>query len=353
MKVTVEFGSRRISSGDKPYVIAEIGVNHEGSLDQAKQLIEQAKAGGADAAKFQSYKAGLLASRKSPSYWDVTKESTRSQYELFKKFDGFEPQDYEELALHCKKVDLDFMSTPFDDSAIEFLDPLVSVFKVASSDITNFPLLKLVAGKAKPVLLSTGASNMDEIDHAINILMENGCTTVIPMHCILNYPTTPKNTSLRMIKGLRTAYPRNLVGYSDHSVPDQTLTPLMVAWLLGATVLEKHFTGDKTLSGNDHYHSMDQHDLSKFIQTVDKLDVLLGKNRNKETIASEDVARKNARRSIVTAHRIDAGHKLSAKDLIPKRPAIGISPTFWDQVVGRVAARNLEPDHILQWSDLL
>ena len=141
MPVTVTLGSRLIEPQCKPYVIAEIGVNHECSLDLAKSLIEQAKAGGADAAKFQSYKAGTLASKNSPSYWDTSKEATRNQYELFKKYDHFGAEEYIALADHCRSVGIDFISTPFDDDAVKFLDPLVPFFKVASSDLTNIPFL--------------------------------------------------------------------------------------------------------------------------------------------------------------------------------------------------------------------
>ena len=185
----IQLGKRLIQQDSKPYVIAEIGVNHEGSMQQAKIMIEQARTGGADAAKFQSYKAGTLASKHSPSYWDTTKEATRSQYELFQKYDGFGPQEYVELAEHCQKVGIDFISTPFDDQAIEFLDPLVPFFKVASSDLTNTPFLRKIGAKKKPVVLSTGAATLGEVDEAVRELEKFGCPNVVLLHCILNYPT--------------------------------------------------------------------------------------------------------------------------------------------------------------------
>ena len=171
MKINREItlGSRKINQDSLPYVIAEIGVNHEGSLELAKLLIKQAKEGGADAVKFQTYKAETLASKNSPSYWDLSKEKTTSQYKLFKKFDNFDEEDYFELYEYSMKLNIDFLSTPFDMKSIEFLDEIVPFFKIASADINNVPFLRKVASKSKPVILSTGASNKDEINNAIKI----------------------------------------------------------------------------------------------------------------------------------------------------------------------------------------
>ena len=178
----IKLGNRIITTKDKPYIIAEIGVNHEGSLDKAKMLIDQAKCGGADAAKFQSYKAETIASKHSPSYWDTSKESTKTQYELFKKYDVFEPNDYIELSKYCKQKENDFISTPFDDFAIDFLDPIVPFFKIASADITNTPFLRKIANKGKPIILSTGGSTITEINNAIETLERAGCTELVLLH---------------------------------------------------------------------------------------------------------------------------------------------------------------------------
>ena len=352
MSAQIDLGSRLLDSSSLPYVIAEIGVNHEGSIDQAKHLIDLAKEGGADAAKFQSYKADTLASKNSPSYWDTTKESTKSQHELFSKYDNFGPDDYSLLADHCRNVGIDFVSTPFDFEAIDFLDPLVPFFKIASSDITNFPFLRYVASKNKPVLLSTGASTIGEIDAAVHILAEAGCQQVVLLHCILNYPTDNSNAHLRMINGLRRSYPNFILGYSDHTLPDPTMTSLTTAYLLGAVVIEKHFTHDKTLPGNDHYHAMDVEDLSRFIQRVHSIHELLGPLEFKKPIESESPSRKNARRSIVLKRDLPADHILCSDDLTCKRPGIGITPDHWDVVIGRTIRHSLVADHVLLWQDL-
>lgn len=352
MKQKIKLGSRLISPQDRPYVIAEIGVNHGGSIELAKHLIDLAKIGGADAAKFQSYKADRLASRHSPSYWDTSKEGTLSQHELFKKYDSFNAKEYELLARHCESMGIDFLSTPFDDGAIEFLDPLMSFFKIASADITNTPFLRKVAKKGKLVVLSTGASTLAEIDNAIEVLNKNGCPEIVLLHCVLNYPTENPNAHLRMIQGLHRAYPNYHIGYSDHTMPDEVMTSLLIAHLLGATVIEKHFTHDKTLPGNDHYHAMDVEDLKKFIGMINLSHELLGKDEHKKPLETEYVSRENARRSIVINANLSAGHVLTEGDLICKRPGAGISPIHWDEVVGMSLMESLNEDHILTWRDL-
>ena len=311
---SIQLGNRVINSDSRPYIIAEIGVNHEGSLEQAKKLIDLAKEGGADAAKFQSYKADTLASKESPAYWDTSQEPTNSQHELFKKYDQFEPDDYLELAEYCNKTKIDFLSTPFDDNAIEYLNPIVPFFKIASADITNIPFLRKIAIKGKPVVLSTGASTLDEIDTAIKTLQNSNCNQIALLHCILNYPTPIKQANLQMIRSLIESYPKNIVGYSDHTLPDDSMTSLITAYLLGAVIIEKHFTYDKTLLGNDHYHAMDKNDLIKFIELVDKIFISIGKKSNKKPIETEKISRLNARRSIVLKNDVISGQKLKEND---------------------------------------
>ncbi len=345
-------GRRTLHPRSPPYVIAEIGVNHEGSLTQAMRLIELAAEGGADAAKFQSYTADTLASRDSPAYWDTTKEPTSSQHELFEKYSNFGEDEYVELAGHCSAVGIDFLCTPFDDRSVEFLEPLVPAYKVASADLTNLPFLGRIASKGKPVVLSTGASTLAEIDLAVDTLERGGSGEIVLLHCILNYPTQNKNAHLRMITGLLRAFPGRLVGYSDHTLPDESMTALITSHLLGAVVIEKHFTHDKDLTGNDHYHAMDVTDLKRFTTLVGDIHQLLGSTDVKAPIASEEVSRLNARRSIVVNRPVKSGHALRDEDLTYKRPGAGVSPIHWCEVVGRVASRDLAVDEVLQWEDL-
>jgi sialic acid synthase SpsE len=344
--------ARSLNKNSRPYVIAEIGVNHEGSLEQAKKLIELAKKGGADAAKFQSYKASTLASKNSPAYWDTNKEPTLSQHQLFKKYDAFGQSEYIELAAHCRNVGIDFLSTPFDDVAIDFLDPLMPFFKIASADITNIPFLRKVAAKGKPVVLSTGASTLAEIDLAVDALSKAGSESVALLHCILNYPTDNDKAHLRMITGLKRAYPEKIIGYSDHTLPDEAMIALVTSYLLGADIIEKHFTHDKTLIGNDHYHAMDVNDLARFISLIDRVGTLMGPSDHKEPIGTEAISRLNARRSIVLTRDVKPGHHLTSDDLTYKRPGTGVSPLHWDDVLGCAVIHGLKADDVLQWSDI-
>jgi N-acetylneuraminate synthase len=337
----------------RPYVIAEIGVNHEGSLETAKRLIELAHEGGAHGAKFQSYKANTLASKQSPAYWDTSKEATLSQHELFQKYDNFEAGDYAALAAHANKVGIDFISTPFDDEAVDYLAPLVPFFKIASADITNTPLLRRVAKVGKPVVLSTGASTLDEVDGALATLRDAGATEIALLHCILNYPCENINAHVRMIAGLLDRYPDHIIGYSDHTVPDPEMTAMSVAYALGAVVLEKHFTHDKTLPGNDHYHAMDVHDLARFMARIGTIADMLGTDRAKAPIANEDIARLNARRSIVIARDLAEGQTIVEADITYKRPGTGVSPLHWDEVIGMRTKRSMQEDDVLTWDDLV
>jgi N-acetylneuraminate synthase len=349
----MKLGSMTVTPTGRPYVIAEIGVNHEGSLETAKRLIELAHEGGAHGAKFQSYKANTLASKQSPAYWDTSKEATLSQHELFQKYDNFEAGDYAALADHAKKVGIDFLSTPFDDDAVDYLAPLVPFFKIASADITNTPLLRRVAKVGKPVVLSTGASTLDEVDGALATLRDAGATEIALLHCILNYPCENINAHVRMIAGLLDRYPDHIIGYSDHTVPDPEMTAMSVAYALGAVVLEKHFTHDKTLPGNDHYHAMDVHDLARFMARIGTIADMLGTDRAKAPIANEDIARLNARRSIVIARDLAEGQTIVEADITYKRPGTGVSPLHWDEVIGMRTKRSMQEDDVLTWDDLV
>lgn len=346
-----QLGRRIITENGPPYVIAEIGVNHEGSLETAIELIDLAKEGGADAAKFQSYKTETLVSKHSPAYWDAEQEATKSQFELFKKYDRFVAKEYQLLAEHCQKVGIDFVSTPFDDAAIDFLYPLIPFYKIASADLTNIPFLRKIARKGKPIVLSTGASTLGEIDIAVREITESGCSQLALLHCILNYPTEEKCANLNMIFSLRKSYPDLIIGYSDHTLPDDSMLVLTAAYLKGAKIIEKHFTGDKTLPGNDHYHAMDVNDLKVFLKNVSKLS-LLGGSFHKQPLPSEKLSRENARRSIVLQKNVAKGTVLIEEMLTCKRPAHGISAAHWDQVVGHVMVEDREEDYVLQWSDI-
>jgi len=350
--IEINLGTKIVNQKSDPYLIAEIGVNHEGDLESAKKLIYLAKKGGADAVKFQTYKAEKLAAKESPYYWDINKEPTRNQHELFKKYDGFEDNEYKELAAFSKELNIEFISTPFDESAVDILNELMPYFKISSSDITNVPLLRKIGSKGKPVILSTGASNQEEIDYAIAILENCGIKDIALLHCILNYPTEVENANLKMIAGLIKQYPNRIIGYSDHTLPNKGLKNLVQAYNLGAVIIEKHFTDDKTKSGNDHYHAMDMQDIIDFRNEIEFNKKLLGESEIKHAIDSEATARLNARRSVVAIGQIKKGERLTSRNLITKRPASGISAKYWDKVIGMKARIDMEDDHIIRWDEI-
>ena len=328
----------------KPYIIAEVGVNHEGSMKTAKRLVDEAKAGGAHAVKFQSYKAETLASKHSPAYWDTTKEPTESQFKLFKKHDSFWKNEMYELKNYCDEVGIEFMSTPFDVESAGFLNDMMDVFKISSSDITNKPFIEYICSFGKPIILSTGASDLEEVHDAVNWIKPFNVPLAL-LHCVLNYPTPDKNANLGMILGLKEAFPDNIIGYSDHTLP-KDMKICEMATLLGSVIIEKHFTHDKSLPGNDHYHAMDKDDLKGFNKNLEVAFEILGSIKV-EALADEGKARLNARRSLVAAKNIPKGKIIEKEDLTFKRPAHGISPKYIDDVVGKEANVDIMEDEII------
>jgi sialic acid synthase SpsE len=349
--MNIKLGSKRISENGEPYVIAEIGVNHECSLSKAKKMIRLAKIGGADAVKFQFYKAGKIASIYSKAYWDTKKEKETNQFNLFKKFDKFDKSDFYDLAKYCKNLKIDFACTPFDFDSVDILNKLVSYFKISSSDITNIPLIKKIAKKNKNILLSTGASNIEEIRLAVNEIKKYNKKKIVLMHCILNYPTNDEDANLRMIKDLKLKFPETLIGYSDHTLPKNNMLTISIAYALGAVVIEKHFTDNKRKAGNDHYHSMDYKDLKIFKDKAKKISDLLGLS-NKHSTKSEEISRKNARRSIVLSKHLAKNTTLKISNIAFKRPGTGISPVFYKRILGKKINKNLKYDHVLKWKNL-
>lgn len=344
-----------------PYLIAEIGVNHFdiadeydiSPLDAAKKMVTEAADAGVDAVKFQSYSADRLASKQSPAYWDTEEESTETQYELFEQYDDFGKVEFEEIATWTNRNhDVHFLSTPFDFEAVDYLEELVPAYKIASADITNHPLIRHIAQKGKPILLSTGASTIGEIDDAVRVIEEEIPDPELSLlHCILQYPTDPENANLEMIDHLDNVYPEYTVGYSDHVPPDKGMLTLINSVFQGAKIIEKHFTLDKSIPGNDHYHAMDPDDVRTFRTNLDYVRKTAGESR-KQPIKAEADSRTHARRSLVAIRALKKGTILSQEDLLIKRPGTGISPTMLDEVVGRTVQQNIKSDAVIQWEDI-
>ena len=337
-----------------PYLIAEIGVNHEGSLERAKEMIDQVARAGGHAAKFQTYKAATLAAKNtSPAYWDQTKEPTSSQYELFQRWDNFGPAEYAELAAHCKLRGIDFMSTPFDLESVDMLTPLMPVTKVASADLTNIPLLRKIGKTGRPTVMSVGASSHEEIERSLNVLLEAGAASVTLLHCILNYPTPRENAQLSQIQVLQEKFgDRVAIGYSDHVRPedDGSVPALEIASIFGAVVIEKHFTDNKQGVGNDHYHAVDEADLKAFTEKLALYRTLYGTREH--SLDAQHKAISNARRRVIAVRELPVGHVIAEDDLIALRSNIGIEIAHWDEVVGKTVKATVEAEMPIEWANI-
>lgn len=345
---------KRALSGNHS-IIAEIGVNHFdiatsynlSIIEAAKLMVLRAKEAGANAVKFQSYKASTLAVKNSPSYWDTSEEKTTSQYSLFKKYDGFSFSEYKELSVYCISIGIEFLSTPFDNESVDYLEPLMHTYKISSSDLSNIPFIEYISKKNKPIILSTGASNLNEISEAVNTIKKYNDQPLVLMHCVLEYPTPFEHANLNKIVSLKQHFPTLIIGYSDHTRPDKYMETLKTAYNLGAIVIEKHFTLDKNISGNDHYHSMDFSDLEMISKGISFIQTIRGLYDIK-VLDSESKARLNARRSLVSVKKILKNKVIEVTDLTYKRPGTGIPPSRINEFVGKTAKIDIEEDTILQ-----
>lgn len=343
----------RIKKG-KFTLLAEIGVNYYdiakklnlSLMEAAKFMIMAAANAGVHGVKFQSYKAGTLAAKESPYYWDITEEPTRSQYELFQKFDKFGASEYKELADFCDKIGVEFCSTPFDIESADYLESMMDVYKISSSDLTNLPFIEYMAKKNKPILLSVGAAKLDEIHNAVNYIRKYNDKELVLLHCVLEYPTPYGDANLLRLNTIKDSFKNIYLGYSDHTKPDAHYDVIKTAYTLGAVLVEKHFTVDKNLTGNDHYHAMDEGDVKAVLSQIAFIDKLKG-NKELVYLESEAAARKNARRSLVATCDIKAGDIVTREMLTSKRPGTGISPDRINEIIGKSATEFIAEDTVL------
>lgn len=329
-------------------VVAEAGVNHEGDLDVALRMVREAAAAGAGAIKFQTYTAARLATRASRAYWDETQEPTESQFELFSKYDRFGEQEYRRIADECDAAGIFFTTSAFDVESVDWLEELVAAFKIASGDITNVPLLSRIAHTGKPVLLSTGASTLGEIEEALAVLDREGAGEVAILQCTLAYPTPTEHAAVGGLRQLASVFPGRPLGYSDHTVLPDSFAVIAAAYALGARVIETHFTLDRTRPGNDHYHAFDPPELRRLVDALERLRALLGPPV-KQVLPVEEAARLGARRSVVARVDIPRGTRLSPALLDVKRPGGGVPPAFLVDPDGWRAAVDIAEDTTLEW----
>lgn len=327
-----------------PYVIAEAGVHHYDSLEMAKEYIRAARIAGVASIKFQTYTADGLVANWAPVYWD-TKEKT--QYEVFSKKKGFSQEQYAELIAYAQEVGVTFLSTPFDAKSADMLNELgMAAFKIASADLTNIQLVKQVARYGKPVLLSTGASTYEEIADTVKQIAPIN-PHISLLHCSLSYPTPLKDANLLRLHELAKRFPDVVLGYSDHTQPHHSENPCPLAVALGARVIEKHFTLNTFLDADDHYHAVDVEGLKRLQKNCKEAFQMCSPAR--EMTDKEHAAREKARRSIVAARDLPAGHVVSMDDLAFKRPGTGLAPGEADKLIGKKTTRAVGYDELLLW----
>ncbi|MEA3385986.1 MAG: N-acetylneuraminate synthase [Thermodesulfobacteriota bacterium] len=332
----------------KTFIIAEAGVNHNGSLELAKKLIDVAANAGADAVKFQTFKAEKVISRyaQKAEYQKRSTDASESQLDMVRKLE-LDEAAHEELFAYCRSKDIIFLSTPFDLDSIDLLNQLgLDIFKIPSGEITNLPYLRKIGALKKEIIISTGMSDLGEIEDALDVLTGAGTKLkdITVLHCNTEYPTPFEDVNLKAMVTMGAAFPGIKVGYSDHTLGIEV--PI-AAVAMGATVIEKHFTLDRTMAGPDHRASLEPQELKAMVSAIRNIEKATG-NGIKKPSPSELKNKPIARKSIVAATAIPKGGIFTEHNLTVKRPGTGISPMRWDEILGMKAAGNFDIDEVIK-----
>lgn len=332
------------------YIIAEAGVNHNGDINLAKRLIDVAKEAGCDCVKFQTFSADKIVTKQArkAKYQVENTKNNDSQYEMLKKLE-LSYEDFAELKRYCDKLEIDFLSTPFDEEAVDLLEGIgVNAYKIPSGEITNKPLLQYIAQKKKRILLSTGMSTLEEVEKAIGWIEAMDNHEITLFHCTSNYPAPFDSVNMKAMLTLkqRFNYP---IGYSDHT---KGIEVSLMAVAYGATVIEKHFTYDRNAEGPDHKASLEPEELKCMVEAIRHIEDAVGTGEKKPT-ESELSTRDVARKSLVWKNKKEAGEIISKEDICCKRPGTGICPEEIDSIVGKTVARECEEDELISWEDII
>lgn len=343
---SVKIGERLVGPGHRCFVIAEAGVNHNGDVKMAQRLIDAAAAAGADAVKFQTFSAEQLVSPVAPkaAYQQQTTGAAESQLAMLQRLE-LPRAAYPELQSHARSRDVLFLSTPFDEESADLLEALgVPAFKIGSGEITNLPFLAHVARKARPVILSTGMSDLGEVASAVEVLRQSGNDQLVLLHCVSSYPAAAADVNLRAMQTMADTF-HVPVGYSDHTAGREIA---VAAVAMGACVIEKHLTLDRTMPGPDHRASAEPQELARLVQAIRTVEAALGDGRKRPTVGEADTAAA-ARRSLVAALDIAAGTRLTERLIAIKRPGTGLPPALRPQLVGRTAKTDIAAGTVLTW----
>lgn len=334
----INIRSRKIRADQGVFIIAEAGVNHNGTLKLAKKMVDIAKDSGADAVKFQTFKTEDLV---------VQNRMRRAQFEMLKRFELTE-KDFGILNDYCKKKRIMFLSTPFDSKSAQFLYKLrIPIFKIASGELTNVPLLRQIALYNKPIILSTGMSTLKEVKEAVDVIYATGNKKLILLHCTSNYPAKYEDVNLKAMDALKKEF-NVVVGYSDHT---QGIEVSVAAVAMGARVIEKHFTLDRTLPGPDHKASLEPDELKRLVSAIRNIERAMGDGA-KMPRYSENKIKKIVRKSIVVACDISKGTSFTMEMLAIKRPGTGIEPFELEKIVNKKAKNDIRKDQVLSWKDI-
>jgi len=328
------------------FIIAEAGVNHNGSIKLAKELIDVAVESGADAVKFQTFKAENLVSKdaQKADYQKQTTDASESQFDMIKKLE-LDVNAHKELLAYCQEKDIMFLSTPFDHESIDLLSDLgLQIFKIPSGEITNLPYLRHIGSLDKKIVLSTGMSNLKEVGDALNILINAGTSkdNITVLHANTMYPTPMEDVNLNAMLTIQKEFGVN-IGYSDHTLGIEVD---IAAVAMGASCIEKHFTLDKTMDGPDHKSSLEPEELKAMVGAIRNIEKALGSSEKKSS-PSESVNIDIVRKSIVANQKINKGDILTDKNITIKRPGKGISPMQWDEIIGTIAVKNYKLDDLI------
>jgi N-acetylneuraminate synthase/N,N'-diacetyllegionaminate synthase len=345
----IRIGERLIGEGESTFIIAEVGVNHNGSVKMAKKLIDAAKEVGADAVKFQAFKAERIVTKyaEKAAYQKETTDPHKSQYNMLKKLE-LSDAEMKELHNYTAKRNITFLSSAFDIESVDLLDRLdVPAFKVASGEITDLPLLRYMAKKKRPIILSTGLSTLEEIREALNIFTAEGIVDIVLLHCITSYPAKAEEANLRMIDALKKfGFP---VGFSDHTLG---IAVPLAAVAMGAVLIEKHFTLGRKLPGPDHRASLEPNEFEQMVEGIRNVELALGTGTKKLTAEEENI-KNAARRSIVAKVKIQKGEVIRENMLDFKRPGTGLEPKNLHKIVGKRANKDIEVDEMITFAKLL
>lgn len=340
MKTEVKIGNKKIGGNNQTYIIAEIGSNHNRDKKIAKKMIDKAAAAGVDAVKFQTFKAEKLYSKKTPKF---SKDKV-SPFDLIKSIE-IPRKWHKELLEYTEKKGLQFLSSPFDYEAVDELDKIgIPAFKIASFEIVDLELLEYIAKKKKPIILSTGMTNIEEIEEALEAIRKQGNNNIILLHCTSMYPSPMDIVNLNAINTMSSVF-KIPIGFSDHTIG---IHIPIAAVAKGATVIEKHFTLDRKMEGPDHHFAIEPDELKQMVQNIRDIEKALGtgvKNVSKE----EKEMYEKGRRSIIALENIPRGTKITREMLIIKRPGYGIKPKFIDSVIGKTAKKDIKADDWLTW----